>query len=487
MLRVERLAESKILIAREDKISQKLVSREVRLSLLIAVAHIPLGLVIYNAGAAAIIHPLAVFLLGMYWAVKKRFGLERVALAAGYIIGAEVLWRMAHAPIYWEFGKYAPAAIMITALVARRRLQFPKLPLIYFVALIPACFLTLADFDLIEAGNEISFNMSGPFLLLVASWFFSNVKLTDLQLQRLLYSLIIPMMSVACVTLFFSVAKENIQFSTESNLATSGGFGPNQVSSILGLAAFLTLTCIVLFSGDLKSKAVLTIVAVFFVAQCVLTFSRGGIYNAVGGLAVMVLFNSNRLSDGIRSMLPVVAVGSLFFWFVFPLLNNFTGGMLQERFEDSNTTGRTEIIQSDFEVFKENPIFGVGVGASPTYREPLLGHKALSHTELTRLVSEHGVFGVIALVCLFVMAVFNVKKQRLRSRRALVAGIFMWSGLFMLNAGMRLGAPSFMLGLTFILVYRVENGRDPSRARSMFKNKRVRPRKTIGTSVFGET
>ena len=84
-------------------------SREVRLTLLIALAHLPLGLLLYNISFASILHPIGVLLIGLYWATNRRFKLDRVVLAVAYIVGAEVLWRMAGVPIFWEFGKYGCA------------------------------------------------------------------------------------------------------------------------------------------------------------------------------------------------------------------------------------------------------------------------------------------------------------------------------------------------------------------------------------------
>jgi hypothetical protein len=76
----------------------------------------------------------------------------------------------------------------------------------------------------------------------------------------------------------------------------------------------------------------------------------------------------------------------------------------------------------------------------------------MAHTEFSRLLSEHGAFGVVALLSLLAMTLVNLKRQPSNLGRAMVIGAAAWSVMFMLNAGMRLGAPSFIWGLTFVTI-----------------------------------
>jgi len=101
-------------------------------------------------------------------------------------------------------------------------------------------------------------------------------------------------------------------------------------------------------------------------------------------------------------------------------------------------------------IFYDNPMFGVGLGLAYDYRERYLGYKAMTHTEFSRLLSEHGVFGAVALLSLIGMSLVNLKRQPSNVGRALVIGASAWSVMYMLNAGMRLGAPAFIWSLTFV-------------------------------------
>lgn len=423
--------------------------KKVKFPLLLVLLHAPLGIALYNSSALALLHPCAAFLLGLFWALREREKLEKTALAAAYIVGCEVLWRMAEAPIYWESGKYATGAIMIVALVRRKLWKIPIPALLYFMLLLPACLPTIFENNGEYARELISFNLSGPFLLAIGCWFFSHLKIEPSQLKKLLQSIVIPLMSVAVTTLFYTVTTKDITFSTNSNFATSGGFGPNQVSAMLGLGAFLCVTCFLLFKNDFTSSICLGALAVLFVAQSMMTFSRGGMYNAVGALTAVVIFQMRNLRQGVGRLIPILGIALIFVLMIFPYLNDFTEGNLLARFELTSTTNRAEIAESDWQTFLENPLLGVGVGQSETYRAKFLAFEAASHTEFARLVSEHGSLGIGALAALFVMALTNLKKRAAGFGKALAGGLIVWSSLFMLNAGMRLAAPAFIWSLSF--------------------------------------
>ena len=428
------------------------MTREFRLTVLITLLHLPLGILLYNVGPLAILHPVIVLVVGLTWAVRKHVRMGQVALAIGYLIGSEVLWRMAKVPIPWEFGKYGSALIIIAAVVRRSGHHIPRLPVVYFVALLPSCFLTLLAFDLEEAREILSSDMSGPLLLLLSCWFFANSRVTLPELRRLCVSILIPLICVSSVTLFYTVSAEEINFTQESNFATSGGFGPNQVSSMLGLGAFVAFLTLIIFRNNTSYRIYFALAAVLCAAQGMMTFSRGGTYNAMVAVLAVSLWELRKPAQSWKRLAPVVVAGVMFLVLVFPILNNLTGGSLQERFEDVGTARREDIATTDLKIFYENPLLGVGVGLAYDYRKRFLGYKAMSHTEFSRLLSEHGAFGVVALASLLGMTLLNLKRQRSNLGRALIIGTSAWSVMFMLNAGMRLGAPAFVWGLMFVTI-----------------------------------
>lgn len=420
--------------------------------LTLTVLHLPLGILFYNFPFTGLIHSFGTLAFGLYFAFQKdRKNLYRAAYLTAYLVGTEILWRMSEAPVYWEFGKYAVALIMIAALVRRHLSKIPFLPLIYFLLLVPACFLTLSNNDWELARAKLSSNMSGPLTLFIGCCFFSHLKFNWLQMRRLFLWLLIPVLTVGFTTFFFTASTPELTFGTESNYATSGGYGPNQVSSVLGLGAFAAVFCFAAMNNAVKFNFYFAASIVFLAAQCFLTFSRGGMYNAVGATAFVLavsLFNRKVR----RRIIPLAAVVALFGIFVMPYLNDFTGGKLLERYEDIDSSNRVKIIETDFDIWEQNLIFGIGAGEAKFYRRENLAFSAASHTEFTRLVSEHGLFGILALAILLIMTIFNFIEKKSNFERALIAGFVVWSSLYMLNAGMRLAAPGFLIGLSFISV-----------------------------------
>jgi hypothetical protein len=179
------------------------------------------------------------------------------------------------------------------------------------------------------------------------------------------------------------------------------------------------------------------------IVQSALTFSRSGLYSAFGSFAVGLVF---LLQDArIRRRLTGLGiVGALVIVFgVIPYLVAFTGGMISKRFSSVKMTGREEIAMMDLDLWKKNPVFGVGVGISTWYHPGGLP----SHNELSRTVAEHGLLGLLALLTLTAYGVHRLMLARSVIDKAFVAIAFAWPLLFMLTNGFRIAAPAFVLGL----------------------------------------
>jgi O-antigen ligase len=100
-------------------------------------------------------------------------------------------------------------------------------------------------------------------------------------------------------------------------------------------------------------------------------------------------------------------------------------------------------------MFLDNPIFGVGVGKNKEYRLETTGVDAASHNEITRMLAEHGSFGLFALLILFFtpMIVYLNNKQNI----FVLAFLIFWL-LTINHAAMRLAAPAFIYALSLLKV-----------------------------------
>ena len=211
---------------------------KVRLALVASffVIHVPLAFLMAVDQRIATLHAVVTIAVAVWLAVFSKT-LERVAYAGAYITGAEVLWRMTYAESFWETGKYAVAMIFLIAMLRNWRGRSVILPILYFLLLLPSVLLTVQSREFSEIRSFLSSDMSGPFALMVASCFFSQFSLSKESLLRMFLALMGPIIGVASVALIWIRNVESLVFTNDSNVFASGGFGPNQVSAILGLGA----------------------------------------------------------------------------------------------------------------------------------------------------------------------------------------------------------------------------------------------------------
>jgi O-antigen ligase len=414
-------------------------------------AHVPLALLMREYRDVATLHAVATLVIGLWWAVSRSRP-DRAIYVCAYITGAEVLWRMVGAQVFWEFGKYAVAAILIIAILRGRRLQPPISILTYFLLLLPSAGLVLADNSLAAARQDISFNLSGPFALMISAWFFSRLKLSGEVVLRLFAALIGPLVGIASLTIFATLTARSIKFVNESNLATSGGFGPNQVSAALGLGALLCFVALLQGSGSKSVRLFLGLLLIAFAAQSALTFSRGGLFMAFASAMLTSLF----IIRNPRARVRLLVLGLLLFlvgsYVVLPKLEAFTRGNLITRFQNTSSTRRNVIAGDDLKTWEQNPILGVGPGQAK-YRHESFRRVVAAHTEFSRLLAEHGSFGFAALVLLLFAASRTITRANAGSERVVKVMVISWSFLFMLGDAMRLVAPAFFVGIAFAVLY----------------------------------
>ncbi|MGE3518529.1 MAG: O-antigen ligase family protein, partial [Vicinamibacterales bacterium] len=347
--------------------------------------------------------------------------------------------------------------VMILTLIRSGRLKLSFVPLLYLVVLMPSTAMVLSEQSWTEARDQISFNLSGPVALVIAAWFFSKVVTTESDLRWMFVAFIGPAVGIAGVATSATLASD-VTFYDASNVVTSGGFGPNQVSGTMGLGALLAL----LMHLDRRmawSTRLLMVGALGWLAvQTALTFSRGGLYMAGGATLVAASFAARDAHLRSRVLLVLAALVVVANFVVLPYLNAFTAGGLVTRFEDTDLTGRDRMVRGDIELWKQNFWMGVGPGGgrlnrgtffvSPdgsTVAGPTLTIAA--HTEFSRLLAEHGVFGLAALFLFIGMGIASVRRQPDPRIRAVCAALMSWSVLFMLSYATRTFAPSFAFGL----------------------------------------
>ena len=83
----------------------------------------------------------------------------------------------------------------------------------------------------------------------------------------------------------------------------------------------------------------------------------------------------------------------------------------------------------EFEAFKENPILGVGVGKLKELRFEKEGIMAATHNEMSRILGEHGSFGLVA----FLILLLTPLVYRLENNKNIFAYSFGYFGCLLLT------------------------------------------------------
>ncbi len=88
-------------------------------------------------------------------------------------------------------------------------------------------------------GNALGFNLSGPVCLGISALYGYQNPITQQRFKTVLELLIYPLVAMVTYVILYAPSLEEVITGTGSNFATSGGFGPNQVSTVIGLGMFL--------------------------------------------------------------------------------------------------------------------------------------------------------------------------------------------------------------------------------------------------------
>ena len=121
------------------------------------------------------------------------------------------------------------------------------------------------------------------------------------------------------------------------------------------------------------------------------------------------------------------------------------------------SSGVSDLVSFEIGEFLKNPVLGVGVGKIKELRLASEGIYAASHNEVSRILSEHGLFGVLAMLILLITPlVYRIKN---RSNIFFFSCYIFWF-LTINHSSMRIAAPAFIYGLCMLDV-QYRNKRKP--------------------------
>lgn len=401
--------------------------------------HFVLALFMKQSSAFTTLHAYLTLAVSFILLLRVKDRPEQLVYAISYIAGVELLWRGNNANTFYEIGKYSLIVLSVLGIILQeRRTSFRKWPFLYLVLLVPSIFV-LPYFD----RQYIAFNLAGPVALAVISLFLGKIQLSLPQFKRILLAVLIPSVSLGFLSLFYTMTTESIDFTGASLKATSAGIGPNQASSILGLAMVCAYAYALIEKQNRPLRLLMVGITIWMLAQSMLTFSRGGLWTAIGAVAVSATFLLRDSHTRTRVLVAAAFLILTFIYIIFPAIDDFTGNTLSVRLQDPNTTNRDALIQIDWKLFKDNPIFGVGPGQSEVLHV-LYIRSVNTHTEYTRLLAEHGSFGVVALLILTMVTLQRSFGKRPVYSRSFGVMFTVWALLFMAHSATRLVAVSLI-------------------------------------------
>ncbi|MGC8731605.1 MAG: O-antigen ligase family protein [Halothiobacillaceae bacterium] len=411
--------------------------------------HVALGVAFKVQPAVAVAHAgivtLVVFLAGLAGSLRYVVGV------AAYAAACHVLWRMSGAPIPWNLGFYL-VFVTFTLSALRRRWQPKAAAVLSFLPLLPSALLTLeAASSLERAREQIVFNLAGPAAIFATAWVLHG-RQVRLDPWRPLWLALGPIVASAGMASWYLSRQERLVFTTSSNFEASGGFGPNQVASQLSFG-LLILVLYLLRPQGRKHVVLAGGLAAYLATQTLLTFSRSGAAMAMGAAFVAGVF----LLRNRRARLALAGFGLVCYLLVayvlVPGLNRFTGGAFTARYTDPSLTRRDVIARSDLELFVRNPLVGVGPGMAAEARASMIGFRAAAHTEITRLLAEHGVLGLISLFALVYLSWAVLRRARAGGGPAALsaaAGFLAWAWLYFAVNAFRTALPVLALAAAFL-------------------------------------
>jgi hypothetical protein len=422
--------------------------------------HVAIGFIIYLIPFTAKMYGYSMFILGTYYVIKTQNRNNEALMAAAYIAGAEVLLRMTGGNITYEFSKYG---VMLFILMGMYFSGFSKGATPYWLfllVLIPGVVISsfVLNFDT-NISRAIAFNISGPVCLGLASLYTYRRKIVLGALNSLILAIGLPIISCMVYLTLYTPNIRDVITGTQSNFETSGGFGPNQVATFLGLGMFIFFSRIILESRSKFMVVLNLIIALNISYRGIVTFSRGGMIT--GFLMILLLLLFLYLKSNFKGRVKLnysfvlIAFAMMITWGYSSfqtrgLINNrYANQDAQGRAKENQFTGRGDIAATEIDMFLNNPIFGVGVGKGVEVREMETGILALSHDEITRMLAEHGSLGLMGLLILF----FTPLSLYLENKFNLFLLCFVVFWFLTINhAAMRTAIPAFVYSLSLLNV-----------------------------------
>jgi hypothetical protein len=328
------------------------------------------------------------------------------------------------------------------------------------IALVPAILVASVtlSFDA-RFRTNIAFVLSGPVCLGIAALFSYDRKVSYAILLEVVKYIALPSIAMTTYLFLYNPSIRDTLSGTASNAAASGGFGPNQVATALGLGMIAITVRLFLKSPSMVLKLLNLGILGAMTYRAIVTFSRGGILAAViviaAFLAVLYLRSSFQQKGRIIGSFVLFLIAIVITWVI---SSNQTYGLIDKRYANEDalgrekqdiTTGRVELFKEEIDGFLKSPFLGIGASRVKDIRVEEIGRNLPSHNEIGRLLSEHGFLGILIILILIIKPLTYYTSNR--KNLFFYAFLCFWFATIN-HSGMRIAAPSFIYALCLLNV-----------------------------------
>lgn len=349
--------------------------------------------------------------------------------------------------IPWELGKYMAIFFVLILVFSRKMVWGLRCGLGVLLIL-----TTLINGN--TTWKLVFFNAIITYCIMLMSDFFKSLVLNLKKLILYLRYIVLPF-----ITFLFSSLSKLSEFKPETVELDSryilDEIPSNQIATYMGLGFFLMILFFKMkvYLGVTQWQKLLIGFGLLIVG--VISFSRGGIL--VGILGVFLLYFSSlkqifklRFIKQLIFLLPILALIATY-------INSRTNGSLLLRYKGETrgtlagskeknintlTTNRYNIMLGDINTFFNHPLMGVETGRSMEKRKE--SGFQYSHVEFSRLLSEHGLVGLIVTIIWFI--------DLLKTKRGILKSLYVIGFLTTLHGATRTALPLVLMLISMVYI-----------------------------------
>jgi O-antigen ligase len=333
-----------------------------------------------------------------------RIDLKALFSIMPYLIYTEMFVRVFARVVPYLFMQYFFIAIFILLILNNKtNVNIHSKGFIFFVLFIIVEFFNGSRSNNPDIARGLLINSLALAIVIIWSSFnFLSPTMANKILNHIKYASI-----YLCGIILARYLMGDVEFRASSGSEGTNGLAPVQVSGYLGFSASVFFFSIM---NDPERKSLL-LNLIFFSLNLIimfLSFSRGGIY-FVGIIMCLYFIFNWKTSKNYFLFLLLIPFALLAYFFV----KEKTHGLIEQRYEQQGSSGRDQLIKAGWELFKQEPLVGVGPANFNTEVDSrdLYSVQSGAHNEFIRAAAEDGILGIITYWSFFISAFFTIVRR----------------------------------------------------------------------------